>query len=315
MQLFFDPDNRLFALARSGKRLPHILLAILMSLVFLFGAQILGAIPALFLLPLFDGLPVQSSALWSALQGILILVTAFAPIFLLLWAWLALVEKRPLWTIGILREGLFSKYLRGVAAGLLMFTVTVGILLIFGGVTLDTTPSPLEGLPALGGVLLVYLGWAIQGPGEEALTRGWLLPVVGARYKPWLGILVSSLLFALYHSLNPDLSVLAVFNLFLFALMMAFYALYEGSLWGVFGLHAIWNWAEGNLFGFQVSGTAAWGGTLLRMKPTGAALLNGGGFGPEGGLAVTAVLLLGILVLLLLARRKTAFASAQENAT
>lgn len=315
MQPLFSLDNRLFTLARSGKRLPHILLAIPMSLVILFGAGILGAIPALLLLALFNGQLTQSSALWSALQGILILVTSFAPIFLLLWAWLALVEKRPLWTIGLLREGLFSKYLRGVAFGLLMFAVTVGILLISGAVTIDATPSPLKGLPALGGVLLIYLGWTVQGPAEEALTRGWLLPVVGARYKPWLGILVSSLLFAFYHSLNPGLSLLAVLNLFLFAVMMAFYALYEGSLWGVFGVHAIWNWAEGNLFGFQVSGTPAWGGTLLEMKPTGAAILNGGGFGPEGGLAVTAVLLLGILALLLLARKKRSPVSGQGNAT
>jgi hypothetical protein len=117
------------------------------------------------------------------------------------------------------------------------------------------------------------------------------MPVVGARYRPWLGIILSATLFALWHSLNPNLNPIAMVNLFLFGLFAAFYALREGGLWGVFGIHAAWNWAQGNLFGLQVSGLQIAGGTLFNLVETGPDAITGGPFGPEGGLAVTVVLL------------------------
>lgn len=72
------------------------------------------------------------------------------------------------------------------------------------------------------------------------------------------------------------------------------YTMREGSLWGISALHSVWNWVQGNFFGFEVSGTNASGGTLLNLLATGKDWLTGGAFGPEGGLAVTIVLVAGI---------------------
>jgi membrane protease YdiL (CAAX protease family) len=143
----------------------------------------------------------------------------------------------------------------------------------------------------LAGVLLVFLGWIVQGSAEEALARGWLLPVIGARYKPLAGIIISSIIFAIYHSLNPNVNPIAFLNLFLFGAFTALYALYEGGLWGVFGIHAAWNWAQGNLFGFEVSGLPPAGGMLFNLMEAGPDVVTGGPFGPEGGLAVTIILI------------------------
>jgi len=58
----------------------------------------------------------------------------------------------------------------------------------------------------------------VQGPAEEVLFRGWLLPVIGARYLPWIGVLVSSLIFSLAHAGSMSyapLVPLALLNLFL----------------------------------------------------------------------------------------------------
>lgn len=70
----------------------------------------------------------------------------------------------------------------------------------------------------------------------------------------------------------------------------------EGSLWGISALHSVWNWIQGNFFGFQVSGMDIGGGSLLNLKTVGADWLTGGAFGPEGGLAVMFVLVLSIAV-------------------
>jgi membrane protease YdiL (CAAX protease family) len=114
---------------------------------------------------------------------------------------------------------------------------------------------------------------------------------VGARYRPWLGVILSAIVFATLHSLNPNLSPIAVINLFLFGVFTAFYALREGGLWGVCSIHAAWNWAQSHLFGLQVSGLTPPGGTLFDLMEAGPDVITGGSFGLEGGLAVTVVLL------------------------
>ena len=108
----------------------------------------------------------------------------------------------------------------------------------------------------------------------------------------------------IFHALNPNLSLIALLNLFLFGLFAALYTLYEGGLWGVFSIHAVWNWAQGNIFGFEVSGQLAPGGTMFNLMETGPDVITGGPFGPEGGLAVTIVLLVGCGVVWWLAQHQ-----------
>jgi uncharacterized protein len=209
-----------------------------------------------------------------------------------------------LWTIGLEGTGAGWKYGRGLLVGLVMFGAVVGLMAALGYVEWENGGTQAQGAAALGGVLLVLVGWVVQGAAEEAITRGWLLPVIGARYRPALGIVLSALVFAVYHSLNPNLSPVAVLNLFLFGLFAALYALLEGGLWGVFALHTMWNWAQGNLFGFEVSGDEPAGGMLVNLTEAGPDLLTGGAFGPEGGLLVTIVLLAGLAVVWFTGQRR-----------
>jgi len=222
-----------------------------------------------------------------------------------LWGWLTWYEKRPFWTIGLERRGAGLKYLRGLWIGLIMFAVSVGISAALGFVAFEeNSGGQPQGLAAVGGVLLVFLGWTIQGPEEEALARGWLLPIIGARYKPLAGIIISAVVFAIYHSLNPNVNPIAFLNLFLFGVFTAFYALVEGGLWGIFGIHAAWNWAQGNLFGFEVSGMPPVGGMLFNLMEVGPDVVTGGPFGPEGGLAVSIILIASTGAVWLVAERR-----------
>ena len=283
------PQAHLIALARLGRRLPHWLLLLVVSFVATIAMAILGAIPAFLLVQALgrsDG-----SALGDALRQVIQLVGTTALIFAFIWAWLRWFDRRPLWTIGLERVRAGRHYARGLAVGLALFGGAVAILALLGVVGFQAGDPRTQGLAALGGVLVVALGWVVQGASEEILCRGWLMQSLGARYRPWIGVLVSSLFFAALHSLNLGLSPLALVNLFLFGLFAAVYALREGGLWGVFAIHSVWNWAQGNLFGLEVSGTEAPGGTLLNLEERGADLVTGGPFGPEGGLAVTVVLL------------------------
>jgi membrane protease YdiL (CAAX protease family) len=325
MKLLLNPNNHLFELARSGRRWPHLIVAIVLSVAFVLVAGVGGGIVAVVIVLALSMATSEMSAETlsqlsaaggreelanlllptTALEQTIFLVLSFGPIFLILWGWLVLFEKRPLWTIGLEWRGAGQKYLRGLLVGLLMFIAAIGISAAFGYITFEEGNSQPQGLAALGGVLLVFLGWTVQGPAEEAITRGWLLPVIGARYKPMWGIIISAVIFTILHSLNPNLNPIAILNLFLFGIFTAFYALYEGGLWGVFSIHAVWNWAQGNLFGFEVSGGTAPGGALFDLMEVGPDVITGGPFGPEGGLAVTVVLVVSCVIVWGLSERRT----------
>jgi len=315
MNFLLNPRNHLFELARMSQRLPNLILAIILSVVFVLAAQFSGGTLGVIIVVLlstggnisFDNPDALAAIVMpdTAPEQAIFLILAFGPIFLILWGWLAWVEKRPLWSIGMEWNGAWQKYLRGALVGLLMFAGSIGISAALGYIAFEDGNPQRQGVAALGGVLLVLLGWVVQGSAEEAVTRGWLLPSIGARYTPLLGVIISSLTFAVFHSLNPNLSPIALLNLFLFGVFTAFYALYEGGLWGVFSLHTVWNWAQGNLFGFEVSGGAAPGGTLFNLMEVGPDVVTGGAFGPEGGLAVTTVLVFSCAVVWWLARQKS----------
>lgn len=296
-------NSKLFDLAKQGQRLTHIAAVIPLAFVFSLIAQF-GVVPVFIIMAILYGstgagistpeLPALIAGFWMALQ----LISSFILVYIILWVWLKFVEKRPFWTLGYELKDAVKQYTRGFLFGMLMFVGSVAILGAFGSVAFESGNPSQQGVAAIGGVILVLIGWIIQGGAEEVLIRGWVLPVIGARYKAWIGLLVSSLIFATLHGLNPNLSVIALINLALFGVFAGLYAMREGSMWGISALHSVWNWVQGNFFGFQVSGMNAEGGTLINLMETGDDWLTGGAFGPEGGIAVTIVLLISILITL-----------------
>lgn len=302
-----SPINHLLELARCAQRPTKIWLAMLLGTFGIGILLIIGSILAgVFQL---QQLPEDTvSAAVSGLRGMAELAVTFAPILLFFWLWLRFFERRPFPTIGFERTGAAWHYGRGLLVGLGMFSAVVGLMAAFGGLQWQQGPAGYQGIGAIGGVLAVLLGWGVQGAAEEVMSRGFLLQAIGSQSKPWIGVVVSALVFGLLHSLNPGIGLLPVLNLFLFGVFAAFYALYEGGLWGMCAIHSIWNWTQGNLFGLSVSGTEAPGGTLLNLQSNGATLLTGGKFGPEGSLPVTIVLLACIGMVLFAARRRPAHA-------
>ncbi len=295
--------NYLYDLARCGRRLTPWWALLPLAWLMLLLSQLFGLPILLLLFAVREGTgEVAGSALAPTPAGLLqglLLALSFGGVLLLVWLWVKFYERRPFATLGFERGNAGRRYLRGLILGFLAFAGAVGLMALFGYVGPETGDPAVVGLAALAGVLLTLPGWIVQAAAEEALTRGWMLPVLAARYRPWIGIAVSSLFFAAAHGLNSNLTPLALANLILYSLFAALYALREGSLWGISAFHAVWNWAQGNLFGLQVSGTELSGGMLLDLMETGPDWFTGGAFGPEGGLAVTLVLLLGLAVMAL----------------
>lgn len=132
--------------------------------------------------------------------------------------------------------------------------------------------------------------------GEEMLFRGYglqvLIPVMG----PMAAILPMSVLFAAAHADNQNVSWLALFNTFLWGVLLAASLLRSGTLWMPIGLHFGWNWIL-PILGVNVSGFTM-RLTAHKLAWSVAPVWSGGEYGPEGGLFCTmAVALLGGVLL------------------
>ena len=313
----FSNQQHFFELARrDGLRLPgslpenvstwidrlYPLLAILFCLVTPFVSSLFALIPFLFFMVLESGS--SGNSINQDIQLVTQLISGFLPMYFIVWLWAWIVEKRQLWTLGLEKKRAIVKFLKGGLAGLILFSAPVGLIGLFGYLRVDLQ-AIIPTVPVLGSVVLLLVGWIVQGSAEELLTRGYLLPVVGSRYGAPAGIILSSVVFAGLHLLNPNVSWLAVSNLVLFGVFASLYTLHEGGIWGICALHAVWNWVQGNVFGFEVSGGALAASSLFNFQETGPDWFTGGNFGPEGGLAVTLVLVVGCLWLVVAGARSS----------
>ena len=159
--------NRLYDLARQGRRLTPWWALLPLAWFMLLFSQILSLPLLLFIFARNgfaegEGAPMfvdQPAALSGLLQGLLLALT-FGSIILLVWLWVRFYEKRGLATLGLEREGALRSYSRGLLVGLLTFAGVVGLMALFGFVAPEASDPRRVGLAALSGVLLVIpAGW------------------------------------------------------------------------------------------------------------------------------------------------------------
>lgn len=207
------------------------------------------------------------------------------------------IEKRNLVSMGFVKKGAASEYLVGLGIGLFMLTAAVLLCVITGQAELGDL-GDLSSKPW--GMILLFLGgYLIQGLSEEMLCRSLLMVSLSRGRRLWTCILTNALIFAALHIFNPGITPLALLNITLFGIFASVYTLRRGSIWGIAAIHSMWNFTQGNIFGIAVSGMGDnptvwhWNNTM------GAWWFNGGSFGLEGGLAVTAVLVMAIWLTLM----------------
>jgi hypothetical protein len=116
---------------------------------------------------------------------------------------------------------------------------------------------------------------------EELMFRGVLFRIMEERTGTWISLVLTSVLFGLWHMLNPDATVWGAVAVAIEAggTLAAAYAATR-KLWLPIGLHFGWNFAESGIFGTEVSGNGSTQGVLHSVM-SGPSLVTGGQFGPE----------------------------------
>lgn len=216
-------------------------------------------------------------------QGLLLLIAALAAS----WIMLRWVDHRPLRDLGFgLGRGVPGDLGWGIGVGAAGPVVVVLMLGLAGAYRFPPDPGPVL---AWAGVVLSALLWlAIPAAAEEAVFRGYLFRTLTDGAGAVVATLITSLLFALVHGSNPNVSTLGLFNIFLAGVMLALAVLWTGSLWFASAVHLGWNWATAASLDLPVSGLDPFDPPLYDGVPVGPAWLTGGSFGPEGGAAGTA---------------------------
>lgn len=210
-------------------------------------------------------------------------------------------EKRKASSMGFVKKGAVPQYLIGTICGFIIFSAIFFICLLMGGVEL----SGFSGFTSekIGILVLFFFGYLIQGMGEEVFCRGYLMSSISRRYSLTVGVLVSSLVFALLHIANPGISVLAFVNLFLYGVFAALLMIRFNNIWIAGAFHSLWNFTQGNFYGVSVSGMGGMPSVLVSAQTDAAPLINGGAFGLEGGVCTSIVTFTGIVVLYIMIRQ------------
>jgi membrane protease YdiL (CAAX protease family) len=185
----------------------------------------------------------------------------------------------------------------GLAAGLAIFSVAVAVAAALG-------VYRVVGQGDLSGFVPALLASAIfPAVSEELVFRGILFRWMEEWGGSWVALLVTSALFGAAHLMNPNASAIAAVGIaFEAGVMLGAAYMLTRSLWLPMGIHAAWNFAQGEIYDIPVSGTPVHGMVDARLccNP----LLTGGGFGLEASVIAIVVATAFGLWLLWLAIRK-----------
>lgn len=210
------------------------------------------------------------------------------------------IDKLDNQALGINKNGVAKKYIVGLFLGIIIFGLVVGfgyLVQAFKYVGFNYETTIISAILAIG-------GFFIQGFFEEFFFKSYTLNVLSKHMKLIPAVLISSILFACCHIFNTGIAFMPMINLFLFGIFTSCVVLLTDNIWLAAALHSGWNIAQGTIFGFNVSGGET-NTSLLFFKGIRTEIINGGEFGPEGGLIVTCILLVATIVTMWLMIRKT----------
>lgn len=219
------------------------------------------------------------------------------------------IEKRKLSTLGFRKGGILKEYLIGMLVGTVLFSLAVGICLVTGSLKFEGICANI----AWGYLGLYFVGYLLQGMSEEVVFRGYFTVSLSRRIPIAAAVGISSVAFACAHLSNNGISVLAFVNLTLFGIFAAVYMLKRGNIWGVCAIHSLWNFVQGNFYGISVSGMQKSESLMEMSSVASKSLINGGDFGLEGGIAVTIVLTVAIVVMLCTKTKQSEIVNEDET--
>ncbi len=237
---YFSMKNRLFMFQKEQKKVTSPIIAILV-MIGLFAisivTQLAGGLTGALLVRFED---VEYGSFKHTVVALIASSIGFGTIAFLVMLWVQKYEKRSWRSLGLYKNGIFFKLVRGYFIGIMVIGISIVMSLSLGWTerVANTPQFPISTIVIC--VLIASFTYCIQGGTEEIQCRGFLMQTFGAKFGIIFGVFAQALIFVAIHGLSGMNWRYAIF-VFIAAIFFGMYALWEESLWGVIGLHGAYN--------------------------------------------------------------------------
>jgi len=263
-------------------------------LLFLIAVPIVSRILNPLIKPVFGGTLEDDMVRWI-FRGVLVVITAT----LVVWISRRYLDKKAFVSLGLRFNGLAVwDALTGFVLSGLMLGIAFVVLRYFNLLEVQEISWNGNGISPFLEIFLWFIGiGAAVAWSEELVLRGYILQNLGEGIGIVWAVVVSCLLYGVMHMTSPNSSWLSGTLIAVIGFLRVFGWLRTGQLWLSMGMHAGWNFFQGPIFGFSVSGYNT--ESLFKHSLSGPNWVTGGPFGPEAGIVVVPIVLLAVMVMFL----------------
>lgn len=198
----------------------------------------------------FAGLDIANYKTIQETTGQLFIITFFSLVgtLIVVWLFLKYVDRKTFASLGFTKYFFAKDIFTGIAFGFIIMLLGFSCLILAKQTNISSIQfKPIDFILSIGVFVFVALS-------EELLLRGYILNNLIASVNKYIALSISSLIFSLLHAPNPNFSLLSFIGLFIAGLFFGLAYIYTKTLWFPIALHFSWNFFQGTIFGFNVSG-------------------------------------------------------------
>jgi len=184
------------------------------------------------------------------------------------------VDNESFRSLGFDSKGILKELIIGLSMGAILIAIGFVILFMKDEIQWSSTNANTNNI-LLGFLLFLSVAFC-----EELLFRGYILNNLMKSMPGVFALIICSVSFSLLHGFNPDYTWFSFWNLTMAGLLLGLPYIFTKSLWLPIALHFSWNFCQGTIFGFSVSGNTTY--SLIEQSRLTDNLWNGGKFGFEG---------------------------------
>ena len=214
------------------------------------------------------------------------LIGTFATIYLVR----KIIENKDIVSLGFSLRGHFREFIAGSLIAISIMLSGFLFLYVTGFIEIETATL---NFPDLFSLIILFICVAV---GEEVICRGYIQSNLQDVMGKFTALIISSLIFSSLHLANPNMSWITILNLFLSGMLLGSAYMYTRNLWFPIGMHFFWNFVQGPILGFNVSGQLLT--STIKLKYPENNIINGGAFGFEGSIICTILTSIAIVLVI-----------------
>lgn len=190
-----------------------------------------------------------------------------------------------------------NKILLGLLVGFIANSICVLMAFLNGDLTLSMNNI------SIGIFLFAFICVFIQCLEEEVLCRLFYYERVKKSYSVKTAIIANTLFFALLHTFNPGMTIIAFISLVMFGLLTSIFVYRFDNIWGAAAVHFSWNFTQNIIYGLPNSGFEA-PCSLFKVVKANNSLFYDVSFGIEGTIFSIIILFFSCILVYYLGKKK-----------